>query len=228
MEISIIIADSNDLIRVGIRSILSAQKGINIVGEAKNSKELIGQVKSFKPDVVLIDYTSKDFEIDVIPKVLNRNKDVKFAAITFEQTGATIVNALRCGVMSHVKKDCSLSEIRDCVIDTAKGQQFFCGQILERIKEEAIDIENIDSGTLTCEPIAITERELDIITLIAEGSTNGQIADKLCLSAHTVNTHRKNIMKKLGVNNTAGIVMYAAKTNLVSPNRFLFASNAEM
>ncbi len=226
-DIKLILADSNDLIRIGLRSILSVRAEISIVGEAKSSDELIQQVKNFKPDIVLIDYTSKDFEIDVIPRILQENKDVKFVAITHEQTGATIINALRSGVMSHVKKDCSLGEIVDCVRDTANGQKFFCGQILERIREEDINVENIEFDELTCAPISLSERELEIITLIAEGDTNMQIADKLCLSAHTVNTHRKNIMKKLGVNNTAGIVLYAVKTQLVSPNKFLFSSNIE-
>ena len=77
---------------------------------------------------------------------------------------------------------------------------------------------------LSCEPISLSEREQEVIKMIAEGYTNAQIAEKIFLSNHTVNTHRKNIMRKLGVNNTAGIVMYAVKTQLVSPNKFLFTS----
>ncbi len=85
---------------------------------------------------------------------------------------------------------------------------------------------DIDFESFTCEPVLLSERENEIITLIAEGLTNSQIADQLFLSTHTINTHRKNIMSKLGVKNTAGIVMYAVKTNLISPNKFLFASEA--
>ena len=73
----------------------------------------------------------------------------------------------------------------------------------------------------------ISKRESEIIVLISEGFTNTQIAEKLFLSSHTVNTHRKNIMSKLGVKNTAGIVMYAVKMNLISPNKFLFTSESE-
>lgn len=228
MEVNIILADNNDLMRAGLRSILSSQKEINIVSEATNSEELKEQVKSFNPDVVLIDYTSKEFQIDVIPQIIQKHPTTKFVAITYEQSASTIVNALRSGVMSHVKKDCSLGEIRDSVIQTSKGQKFFCGQILERIREDNINVDNIEFDELSCDPIAISEREVEIIALIAEGYTNGQIADKLFISNHTVNTHRKNIMKKLGVNNTAGIVMYAAKTNLVNPNKFLFSANEEV
>jgi DNA-binding NarL/FixJ family response regulator len=75
--------------------------------------------------------------------------------------------------------------------------------------------------------VVISKREGEIITFIAEGYTNTQIAEKLFLSAHTINTHRKNIMSKLGVKNTAGIVMYAVKSNLISPNKFLFTSESD-
>jgi DNA-binding NarL/FixJ family response regulator len=75
---------------------------------------------------------------------------------------------------------------------------------------------------LSCEPVTLSERECEIIALIAEGCSYTRIADRLNLSAHTVTTHRKNIMQKLGVNNTAAVVLYAVKNGLVSPNKFLF------
>jgi len=81
----------------------------------------------------------------------------------------------------------------------------------------------LDFDSFTCEAVILSERENEIIVHIAEGLTNEQIAEQLFLSKHTVNTHRKNIMAKLGVKNTAGIVMYAVKMNLISPNKFLFA-----
>ena len=109
--------------------------------------------------------------------------------------------------------------------ETAKGEKFFCGTILETIQDANLDVDDIDTGSFSCEAVVISKRECEIITLIAEGFTNAQIADKLFLSAHTINTHRKNIMAKLGVKNTAGIVMYAVKTNLTTPNKFLFTAD---
>jgi DNA-binding NarL/FixJ family response regulator len=109
------------------------------------------------------------------------------------------------------------------VRETAAGGRFFCGQILNTIRKESIDVNDLELTEFNCEAVSITERELEIITLIAEGYTNVEIAEKLFLSPHTVNTHRKNILQKLGVNNTAAIVMYAVKTQLVSPNKFLFS-----
>ena len=219
----IIIADSNMLIRSGLNTVLKQYDDFQVLGEAISEAQLIDMVKSFEVDVVLIDFAAKDFSIDVFAKVNRFNSKVKFVAITGEQTGITIVNALRAGVTSYIKKDCDIHEIVESIRETADGGRFFCGQILETIKREAIDVNDLDISELSCEAVIISERELEVIKLIAEGYTNHEIADKLFLSPHTVNTHRKNIMQKLGVNNTAAIVMYAVKAQLVSPNKFLFS-----
>jgi DNA-binding NarL/FixJ family response regulator len=219
----IILADSNELIRLGLRAIISSNSSWKIVGEARNNEELQEIIESFGEAVVLIDYSAAGFDISVIPKILNSNKNVKFVAVTPEQSAQTLVDALRSGVTSYVKKDCEISEIVNSLEETFNGNKFFCGQILETIQRANIDVNDIDFDSFTCESVVLSERENEIIKLIAEGNTNPQIADQLFLSSHTVNTHRKNIMGKLGVKNTAGIVMYAVKTNLVSPNKFLFA-----
>ena len=222
----LILADSNEIIRIGLRTLLSTERNIQIVGEARNNEELIALNKAFDANIILVDYTSKGFSIDVIPQILQKKPDLSVVAITPEQSAQTLVNALRSGVKSYIKKDCDSSEIIDSIRETWRGNKFFCGQILETIRDASIDVNDIDFDSFSCEPITSSERETEIITMIAEGLTNVMIADSLCLSNHTINTHRKNIMAKLGVKNTAGIVIYAVKTNLVSPNKFLFASDS--
>jgi DNA-binding NarL/FixJ family response regulator len=219
----LIIADSNLLIRAGLNVVLSQYADIEIVGEAFSENQLLEMVSGFKPDVVLIDFAAQNFSIDVVPTVHKLHKHIRFVAITGEQSGITIVNALRAGIVSYIKKDCDIHEIVDSVRETAAGGRFFCGQILNTIRKESIDVDDLELTEFSCEPVNISDRELEIITLIAEGYTNVEIAEKLFLSPHTVNTHRKNILQKLGVNNTAAIVMYAVKTRLVSPNKFLFS-----
>jgi DNA-binding NarL/FixJ family response regulator len=222
----LILADSNEIIRIGLRTLLSTERNIQIVGEARNNEELIALNKAFDANIILVDYTSKGFSIDVIPQILQKKPDLSVVAITPEQSAQTLVNALRSGVKSYIKKDCDSSEIIDSIRETWRGNKFFCGQILETIRDASIDVNDIDFDSFSCEPITLSERETEIITMIAEGLTNVMIADSLCLSNHTINTHRKNIMAKLGVKNTAGIVIYAVKTNLVSPNKFLFAADS--
>lgn len=222
----VIIADSNDLMRIGLRTVLQSDETLTIVGDAKNNFELMEQLSSFGAGIVLIDFTSMGFDINVISKVLQFDSKVKLVAITPDQSAQILVDALRIGVTSYVKKDCELAEILDAVKETKKGNRFFCGQVLETIQRANIDVLDIDDAGFSCDAVILTERETEIIKLIAQGLTNGQIAEFLFLSTHTVNTHRKNIMSKLGVRNTAGIVMYAVKTELVHPNKFLFAPYA--
>lgn len=224
-SLKVVLADSNNLIRIGLSALLNNKLGNVEIVEAASGTILKKILADYTPDVVMIDYTAKEFAIDVMPECIEINPDVKFVAITYDQSGMTIINALKSGVMSYIKKDCDIDEIVDSVRETAEGNKFFCGQILDTIREESIEVEDIKFEPLTCEPITITEREAEVIQLIAEGYTNNQIAEKLFLSNHTITTHRKNIMSKLGVNNTAGIVMYAVKTKLVSANKFLFSSS---
>ena len=224
----IVLADSNELVRLGIRSALKNDLKVELVGEATSSVALLELVKSFETDVVVVDYTSKGFSIDVIVKLRSLRKHINILAITPEQSAQTVVDALRSGVMSYVKKDCSITEIVDAVRETGKGNKFFCGQILETIQVANLDVDDIDLEAFSCEPVILSDRESEIIVHIAEGNTNAQIAEMLFLSNHTVGTHRKNIMAKLGVRNTAGIVMYAVKTNLISPNKFLFAGESNL
>lgn len=221
--INLLLADSNELTRVGLRTVFK-DAAFQIIGEATNTEELIDQIRSFKPDVVLIDYTSDGFTIDAVPNGKLVNSNVKFVGITPLQDAQTLVHAIKSGVTSYIKKDCSLEEIKNAVVETANNNTFFCGTILETIREEGINVESIEEVDFSCDPVVLSDREIEIITLIAEGLTNAAISEKLFLSKHTVNTHRKNIMSKLGVKNTAGIVMYAVKERFTSPNKYLFSA----
>jgi DNA-binding NarL/FixJ family response regulator len=223
----VIIADSNDIVRVGLRAILASDQFNEIIGEVSCSEDLEEQVGNFETDIVLIDYTAPGFSIDIVPKLLSKHKNLRFVAITPEETPTVIVEALRSGVSSYIKKDCDIPEIISSIKETGAGNKFFCGQVLETIQKASINVDDLDFDGFSCEPVLVSERELEIIKLIAEGNTNTLIAELLHLSPHTVTTHRKNIMSKLGTKNTAGIVMYAVKTNLVHPNKFLFAGEGQ-
>ncbi|MGB6036035.1 MAG: response regulator transcription factor [Cryomorphaceae bacterium] len=222
-KIRVVVADSNRLIRIGLGVVLSEETDIEMAGEAESEVSLKELLNEVEVDVLLIDFTAPQFSIETVPAILSDHPNIQVVAITPDQEGHTIVNALKAGVKSYVKKDCDLNEIVSSVRDTASGNKFFCGQILNTIHQVDIDPESEDFESFNCEPVKLSEREQEIITLIAEGHTNTTIAEKLFLSPHTVNTHRKNIMHKLGVKNTASIVMYAVKSNLVNVNKFLFS-----
>ena len=222
--IRLIIADGSELALMGLISIFDSNREIDIVSVARNEKELVAQYAALQADVVMLDFTSKGFSAATVNRIVSKNANAAIVAITPPQRGKVIVDAVRAGISSYVKKDCSKEEIAQSVVETAPGHKFFCNQVLETVRRESIDLESVELADVSCDAVFISERELEIIALIAEGYTNTQIAETLFISSHTVGTHRKNIMAKLGVNNTAGIVMYAVQQGLASPNTFLFTS----
>jgi DNA-binding NarL/FixJ family response regulator len=190
------------------------------VGEAEKAEDLNEKLTLYHPDVLVIDYTSLYFCIDDIQVIHQQFPEVNILAVTTPQNKIVISKAIENGVVSHLLKDCGKDEIIEAIHTTAKGEKFFCGKILDVILKE----KDSTSG-VSCEGIKLSVREIEIIQNVAEGLSNKEIAERLFLSVHTVTTHRKNIMSKLGVNNTAGLMMYAIRQNLIEQNKFLFASN---
>lgn len=221
-KIKITIADSYFLSRKGLVVLLNESADFTCVAEAVSASDLVSQAKFYSPDLIIIDYTSEHFSLDAIPQIVIKYPTAKLLAITEFKGDLSIAKALKSGVISHLLKDCDQDEIVEAIYKTAKGERFMCGKIVHSVlNTETKDLKNT---AYSCEGINISDRELEIITLIAEGYSNKEVADKLFLSTHTVTTHRKNIMNKLGINNTAGLVLYAVRENLVSPNHFLFSS----
>ena len=223
-QTSIIIADSSTISRLGLNAIINQMDGFIVVGEADNAGGVLDLISVKSPDLVIIDFLSDDFDIETVMNIKRKFPKLFLLGITPLQNGNTLINALRAGIDSYIKKSCDIPEVVDAIESTSKGKSFYCGKILEKIRKESIDISEMNNIDLSCDAVALSRREKEILTLITEGLTNSKIAEMLFLSSHTITTHRKNIMTKLGVKNTAGIVMYAVKSGIVSPNKFLFAS----
>ncbi len=219
-KIRITIADSHFLSRKGLAVVLNDNTDFVLVAEALSTSDLVNQSKFYAPDLIIIDYTSSNFSIEGLQQIVKKYPSTKLLAITEPLPAAKISQALNTGVISHLLKDCDQDEIVEAIYKTVKGEKFMCGKIVTDILQNTTD-----ANTSSCEGLNISEREMEIIKLVAEGYSNKEVADKLFLSTHTVTTHRKNIMNKLGVNNTAGLVLFAVRENLISPNHFLFASN---
>ncbi len=220
-NIKVTIADSNFLSRKGLAVLLAESADFSLVAEALSTSDLVNQSKFYQPDLIVIDYESANFSIEGLVQVVKKYPNTPLLAITEFKSNALVAKALNAGVKSHLLKDCDHDEIEEAIYKTAKGEQFMCGKIVSAVLDEkgpaAI-------ASYNCDGINISEREMEIIKCIAEGLSNKEVADKLFLSTHTVTTHRKNIMAKLGVNNTAGLVLFAVRENLISPNHFLFSA----
>lgn len=221
MSTRILIADSNYLSRKGMALLLNEHPAFELVAEACDNTELYAALGCCKANLLILDYSSASFNIDDISKVLEMQPDLKVLVITPMQAKVAMIKALDSGAISHLLKDCDREEIIEAIEATMTGTKFLCGKILHALAEDPA--ETVPQSIVACDGVNITDREAEIIRLVAEGHSNKEIADLLFLSTHTVTTHRKNIMNKLGINNTAGLVLYAVRENIISPNKFLFS-----
>lgn len=208
--IDILIANSNQIAGEGLKTIIQSKLGNRVLGLANSIKHLEQQSKKYFPDLVVIDYSTEEFGVKSIKEIKKLYKDCKILAITDNLPRATVSTALKNGVDSYLLSDCEKPEIMEAIADTMAGKQFYCGMVIDILAEES------DAEKNGCSGISLSEREIEIIKLISDGFSNKEIAEKIFLSTHTVNTHRKNIMNKLGIKNTAGIVIYAFRENIIN------------
>lgn len=223
-KIKILIADNSFLIREGFRSVINGNNNFKLISEVEKAEDLAEKLMLYHPHVLVIDYTSAFFCIDDVAVIHENFPEVNILAVTNPQNKQTISKAIEYGVVSHLLKDCGKDEIIEALYSTARNEKFFCGKIVDTVmKGKDIPAANA-SEAVSCDGVKLSAREIEIIQLVAQGLSNKEIAEKIFLSVHTVTTHRKNIMSKLGVNNTAGLVMFAIRQNLIEPNKFLFAN----
>jgi len=210
-SIRLLLADSQYLIRLGLKSLLARNKHIKIVGESSNTEELLTKVHDLQPDVVLMDYkNSHHFNLEDIKEIKTISPSSKMLIISSDDDKNNIFKVIEYGINSFLTKECSEEEIMNAIVATAKNEKFFCNKILDIILAKHLSKEDDD-----CAPTELTVRELEIVGLIAEGHSTKDIAEELCLSTHTVYTHRKNVMRKLNVNSASELILYAINTGLV-------------
>lgn len=222
MAIRILLIHNHFLVRAGLKSLISGNSEFELVGELESLDQISG-CKTKNVDVVVFNFKDIEIGISNMPKYKAMFPGAKFLSISYMPSRFEVTEGLNKGVLSFLLPECDGEEITESIKSTASGEQFFCGKILSQVMQSPD--EALPASEFACAGIKISARESEIIRLVAEGLTNKEIADRLFLSAHTVTTHRKNIMAKLGVNNTAGLVLYAIRNSIVTPNHFLFSGN---
>jgi DNA-binding NarL/FixJ family response regulator len=215
--ISVLIADNNYLSRLGLYTLLSTSANFEVdYTEDDNFENLVASIKKNKPKILVLDFQSLNINSKQISLITKTFKRLQVLAITDYMSRAEMQSALDSGVRSYLLKECDKEEIIEALHATHNGERFLCGKVAYFLaNSEDLEVMRPQLDKVSCQGLGITDRELDIIRLISEGLSNKLIADKLELSTHTVNTHRKNIMSKLSIPNTAGIVMFAVKNKLL-------------
>lgn len=219
---TVAVADSSPVFRLGMAQLVNQSSTYQWAGEADHHEALMEMLGRFKPDLVVIDFLGNGFSMESIRLGKQISPATHFMAMTEAGTANGIFRALRLGLLGYIKKDCDVREVLEALQVVGEGNRFYCGQILDVLKREGFPLGELDGGEMGCDGVVLTDREVEVLALIAEGHTNLAIAKRLFLSVHTVHTHRKNIMHKLGVRNTAAAVMYAVRSGIVGPNHFLF------
>jgi DNA-binding NarL/FixJ family response regulator len=206
----LVLADAQFLIRAGLRSLLASQSDLEIVGEASDMAELVAVCGEKSPDLVILDYAQPGaFRPDDLGLFHQAFPDIKLMVISGECRREFLFGAVACGVTSFLTKTCDETEIFSAVRAAAKREKFFCSKVLDVLLEKHFP------GTDTCSATELSARETEIVRLVAEGYSSKDIAKMLFLSPHTVHTHRKNILRKLGIGSTSELVLYAVNTGLV-------------
>jgi len=219
-KIKIIIAGNNFLLNRGMSSLIADNKDFKLVCEAKNETELLEKLVTKSANVVIIDFSTVSSKTETLQQIKVMNPSIQILGLNTPQPRQVISRILEQGVTSYLMLHCDKEEITEALYKTTKGERFLCGQIVETLisTPRKSDFPLACPLYTSCNGINLSEREMEIIKHIAEGYSNQEIADRLFLSVHTVTTHRKNIMGKLGITNTAGLVMYAVREQLISAN----------
>lgn len=213
--INVFIADDHRVLIDGIKSLLEDQEDITVIGHALDGEEAIKQIAKNPPDVLLLDINLplKD-GIEVCKTVYKSHPDIKVLALTMFNEASFIQGMLKSGAKGYLLKNSGRKEVIKAIRKIYKGENYFSQDVSNTLMQSMIPGGEKKTSSSSLIP-KLTRREKEILQLILEEHTNAEIAKKLFLSLSTVETHRKNLLSKVGVRNTAGLVRVAIENNLL-------------
>lgn len=204
MKASVFIVDDHYMVIEGIRSLLQYEKDIDWVGHATNATSCLAFLKQQRPDVILMDVNLPDMSgIDLCKQVKQLYPDVFVLGLSTFNQQPVIRNMMDNGASGYVLKNATQEELQEAIQAVITGKTYLSIEAAQALREQGNEL-----------PL-ITRREKEVLLLVADGFTNAEIAEKLFISVPTVNTHRKSLLSKFNVNNTAGLIKLAARHNLV-------------
>lgn len=206
----VFVADHQELAVAGIKHLLSREKQFEIVGQVGEKKTLEKMLQQTSPDILVLDYANvRGFKSDDCLKLTTTFPSLKIIIITADQEH--IMQVLESGVLAFLTKDCSSQEILNAFYSVIKEQKFFCNRVLDVLMNHKVHKHHTESSTSE-----LSEREAQIIRYIAKGMGTQQIAAELNLSPHTINAHRKNILKKLDATSPVEMIVKAMSMKIIS------------
>jgi DNA-binding NarL/FixJ family response regulator len=217
-KIKIMLVDDHTLVRDALASMLHQIADIQVVGSVASGEDLLGKLKSINPDVVLMDIMLKGMSgIEATRWVKERAGHVKVILVSSEIKKEFVSAGIQSGIDGYLPKDVEKTTLLNAIHSVMKGEKYFNEAVTTLIFEDFYKKEmNIVHGERQLNITDLTKRELEVLTLIANGKTNKEVADELFISSKTVDSHKMHILDKLGLKNTAELVKYAIKHNLIT------------
>ncbi len=210
MTIRILIVDDHSVVRQGLRMFLGLDPELEVIGEAADGAEAVRMARQLKPDVVLMDMLMPVMDgITATTQIRKELPDTEVVALTSVLEDATVVGAVRAGAIGYLLKDTESDELRRAIKAAADGQVQLSPQAAARLMREVRAPES---------PEALTERETEVLRLLAQGKANKEIARELTIGEKTVKTHVSSILGKLNVPSRTQAALYAVRIGLVSPD----------
>jgi len=213
--VRVLLADDHTLVRKGIRAVLASLPGIEIVAETGDGREALALIEQHRPDLALLDITMPGLNgLEVAFRVAQVSARTKVLILSMHASEAYVAQALRAGVAGYLLKDAADDELPMAIKAVARNEVY----LSPRISKQLVD-RFVQSGATEPDPLAgLTSRQREILQLVAEGKSSKEIAGMLELSIKTVESHRGQIMERLGVHDVTGLVRFAIRVGLVSPD----------
>jgi two-component system, NarL family, response regulator NreC len=213
MSITIVLVDDHDIVRAGLRAILDTEKDFQIVGEASDGQTALQIVQHLKPDILLLDLVLPKLNgLDVARSVHNISPGTQVIVLSMHSNEAYVVDALKIGVAGYVLKDKATEEILEAIRYVLEGERYLSPPISGRVIESYI--QRIQESSMDSYE-TLSDREREVFTLAAEGHSNPEIAQMLSISPRTVETHRSNVMRKLGLRTQTDLIRYAIQRGII-------------
>lgn len=209
-KIRVLLADDHAILRKGVRMLIDSQPDLEVVGEAKTGREAIDEARKLKPDIVVMDVSMPELNgIEGTRQICDELINTKVIGLSMHKDSVYVREILRAGARGYLLKDSEDDDLIRAIRAVSRGEAFLSPAISDAVLT--------DYRKHVTNPVdMLTSREREVLTMIAEGKTNKEIANALNLSVYTVESHRGSVMEKLNLHNTGDIVRFALRNGLIS------------